>query len=125
MTQATTSPPPDDRDAAFAEEEAKLAEVVRAMRQDIQGIKDRSPVTAAHQEAADRTQKSLDEIGGNLKDALAQPYFGRMDYLPVEAPSPVHVQNREQLEQKRIYVGATFVDGQEVYSWTGPVARRW
>lgn len=110
---------------AMEEERAKLAEVLRAMLADIQGIKDGSPAKAAYQQAADLAQKSLDEIRKDLEDALAQPYFGRLDYLPIDAPRRARGQNGDDDESKRIYIGSTWVNGQDVYSWAAPVARLW
>ena len=78
----TSAPPLSNDPEAMEEERAKLAEVLRAMLADIQGIKDGSPAKAAYQQAADLAQKSLDEIRKDLEGALAQPYFGRLDTCP-------------------------------------------
>ena len=108
------SPSSDDRDVAFAEEEVKLTEVLRAIEDNLQAIKDQSPAMATHQETADLAQKSLDETGGDLKDVLAQPYFGRLAYLTVDAPRQVRDENGDEVGNKRIYIGSAFVHGQAV-----------
>ena len=125
----------DSRDAAFAEEAAKLADVVQHIEAERLRLEGQMPATAALQEAADAIQQILQANADSFYSAIDQPYFGRLDYfhkddeqanatdeppedgtpLPPPPPSP----------PRTIYLGIVFIRGKDVYSWTSPVGKLW
>ena len=117
------------QDAAFAEEAAKLADVVRHIEEQRLKLEGQMPATADHQEAADAIQVILQANADSFYSALDQPYFGRLDYFhrraeqgdaPTEAPAD---DPPEPL--RTIYLGIVFIRGKDVFSWTSPVGRLW
>ena len=103
---------------AYDEESEKLAAVVLYLQDRLRRWEENQPVTAADQLAADAIHKELEKLNAGFASALDQPYFGRLDYLVLDAP-------RDIGEDKRIYIGATAIEDHSVYSWTAPVARLW
>ena len=73
-----------ERDAAFVEEEKKLAEVVEYIKDRRVQMRKQMPATAADTRTADEIQRILDEDYENLYVALEQPYFGRVDFRNME-----------------------------------------
>lgn len=116
--------PPDSYDAGAekAEEEAKLAAVVRYIQDELAGMAARQPVTAATQEAANAIHEAVTELGASFSLAVDQPYFGRLTFLVEEAPERA----REKIgAEMHVYIGSTAIEKHEVFSWTAPVARLW
>ena len=119
------------RDAEFAEEAAKLADVVEHIEAERLRLEGQMPATAALQEAADAIQEILQANADSLYSALDQPYFGRLNYFHKDdeqanatgeaaedgtpPPSP----------PRTIYLGIVFIRGKDVYSWTSPVGKLW
>ena len=108
----------DDSDRDLGEEREKLAAVVRYLQDRLLHWTANQPVTAADQLAADAIHRELEKLNAGFSSALEQPYFGRLDYLALDAP-------RDVGERKRIYIGPTAIEAHGVYSWTAPVARLW
>lgn len=108
-----------------AEEETKLAAVVRYIQDALADIDAHQPVTAATQETANALQAILEEEGSNLASALEQPYFGRLDYIPLDGPHSGSDIVDGRPERMHIYIGFKHIPNQDVYSWTAPVARLW
>ena len=123
----------EHQDAAFAEEAAKLADVVQHIEAERLRLEGQMPATAALQEAADAVQQILQANADSFYSAIDQPYFGRLDYFhkddeqanatdeppedgtPLQPPSP----------PRTIYLGIVFIRGKDVYSWTSPVGKLW
>ncbi len=112
----------DDTEAERAEEEAKLAIVVRYIQDELAGMAERQPVTAANQEAANAINEAVTELGSSFSSALDQPYFGRLNFLVEEAPARASEKTGAEM---RVYIGSTAIDKHNVFSWTAPVARLW
>ena len=120
VQQQTEQTPPGNALAhdAYNEESEKLAAVLRHLQATLRHWKENQPVTASDQLAANAIHKELEKLNAGFASALEQPYFGRLDYLVLDAP-------RDVGERKRIYIGATAITEHSVYSWTAPVARLW
>ena len=89
------SDPDDGPNPAFEEEQLKLDDVIQFIEEDRNRIQQRMPATAAHQETANEIQKILQERQDSLTSASLQPYFGRLDYLVTDGPSPVTRASRD------------------------------
>lgn len=101
---------------AYQEEQEKLASVVLAIRNHTEGTRGRMPVYADYARTADAIQAVLQRSADTVESAMAQPYFGRLDYL---------VQVPKEDNPRTIYIGATQIPDTNVCSWTAPVARLW
>lgn len=121
--QSLSNPPdPDDADGEKAEEETKLATVVRYIQDELAGMAARQPVTAATQEAANAIHDAVTELGASFSLAVDQPYFGRLNFLVEEAPERAREKTGAEMH---VYIGSTAIEKHEVFSWTAPVARLW
>lgn len=120
MQQQTEQTPPSSALShdAYDEESEKLAAVVLYLQDRLRYWEANQPVTASDQLAADAIHKELEKLNAGFASALDQPYFGRLDYLVLDAP-------RDVGERKRVYIGAAAIEEHAVYSWTAPVARLW
>ena len=139
-----------ERDAAFVEEERKLAEVVEYIEGRRLRMRKQMPATAADTRTANAIQEILDEDYENLYEALDQPYFGRVDFRNMEdeesgsengevgqggngvrtessAPGDAESGNGEA---RRVYITgiqipATTTLDTGIVNWTNPVAGLW
>ena len=123
---------PDERERlrqAHQDERIKLADVIQYITEQRLQLKGQMPATAAHQETADELQRILQENADTLYSALAQPYFGRLDYFHTDETSSGTYQdsNKDGLQAppRTIYLEITFIPGKDVFSWTAPVGRLW
>ena len=73
-----------EKDAAFVEEEEKLAEVIEYIEDRRVQMRKRMPATAADTRTANAIQGILDEDYESIYEALDQPYFGRVDFRNME-----------------------------------------
>ena len=105
------------------------SEVIQYITEQRLQLKGQMPATAAHQETADELQRILQENADTLYSALAQPYFGRLDYFHTDETSSGPYQDSDkdglQAPPRTIYLGITFIPGKDVFSWTAPVGRLW
>ena len=112
------------QDAAFAEEAAKLANVVEHIDLESLRLREKMPATADHQEAADAIQEILQLNADSLESARNQPYFGRLDYFHRVKDDSEDIDDTE-LPMRCIYLGIVFIPGKDVFSWASPVGRLW
>ena len=116
----------------YTHESKKLADVIQFIETKRLDLQSRMPATAAYQDTAEKVQKILQENDDSLHQALDQPYFGRLDYSYNDLPDS----SRESLastvdgthsskSRRTIYLGITFIQGKDVYSWTSPVGKLW
>ena len=114
MTQLSHREEPEleHRGFVYKEEQEKLEEVLKAIRERTDSIDDRLHPAAAYSWIAREIQDVLVKSRDTLESALDQPYFGRVDYLASN-------------ETRTIYIGTAHVPDTNVYSWTVPVARLW
>ena len=122
--------PDDGLNPAFAEEQAKLDEVVRYIEEDWVRIQRTLPAKAAYQDTANAIQRILLERQDSLDSALRQPYFGRLDYIVTDGPPVVMVNAAGDDEnprppQKTVYLGITSITERGISSWTAPIAKLW
>ena len=128
MVQSTESE--EWESTAHQEEAEKLEQVLRHIEDRRLRLEERMPATAAHQEAADAIQGILRENTDSLYSALNRPYFGRLDYLKMDSAAAPTGQDQGEFDESdrrrmRIYLGITLISGQDVFSWTSPVAKLW
>ena len=125
------SDPDDGPNPAFEEEQLKLDDVIRFIEEDRNRIQQRMPATAAHQETANEIQKILQERQDSLTSASSQPYFGRLDYLVTDGPSPVTRASTDVEAEDAsprlmtVYLGITSIPEKGISSWIAPVAKLW
>ncbi|MCY4355638.1 MAG: UvrD-helicase domain-containing protein [Truepera sp.] len=125
------SDPDDGPNPAFEEEQLKLDDVIRFIEEDRSRIQQRMPATAAHQETANQIQKILRERQDSLTSASSQPYFGRLDYLVTDGPSPVTRATTDVEAEDAsprlmtVYLGITSIPEKGISSWIAPVAKLW
>ena len=113
-------------DQAYAEERRKLEEVVQHITESHIELLGQMPATAAYQEPAEGIQRILEQNRDSLYAALDQPYFGRLDYFETnQGPRLDDDESGSPETPKTIYLGITFIQGKDVFSWTSPVARLW
>ena len=104
---------------SYSEERAKLARVVQHIRAEQLGVDSRMQTQAADRPARAALRKMLTEERASLEACLRQPYFGRLDFVRLNA-------NREVVSQEQaIYIGSNQIYDENVHSWTAPVARLW
>ena len=104
---------------SYSEERAKLARVVQHIRAEQLGVDSRMQTQAADRPARAALRKMLTEERTSLEACLRQPYFGRLDFVRLNA-------NRDVISQEQaIYIGANQIYDENVHSWTAPVARLW
>ena len=98
---------------AYREERAKLSSIIRVIRErtDLP-----TPIEAADKAAFDAISNVLDSLQSNTLAALDQPYFGRIDYIPLE-PSLGSL--------RTVYLGGGNIPDTNVYGWTNPIGRLW
>ena len=123
--------PDDGLNPAFAEEQAKLDEVVRYIEEDWVRIQRNLPAKAAYQDAANEIQRILLERQDSLDSALRQPYFGRLDYIVTDGPpvvmgsAPGGDDENPRPPRKTVYLGITSITERGISSWTAPIAKLW
>ena len=111
---------------AFEEEERKLASVVLYIRSKGQSLDGRG--AAADPYAQNAVKNVLNEYAATLRQAIDQPYFGRLDYYHTDegaAPPSAESAAAESAPKRVIYLGGSLIQGQDVYNWTAPVGRLW
>ena len=116
---------------AFEEEKRKLASVVLYIRNKGQSLDGRG--AAADPYAQDAVKNVLNEYAATLRQAIDQPYFGRLDYYHTDegaAPPSAESDAAESADiepapKRVIYLGGSLIQGQDVYNWTAPVGRLW
>ena len=130
MQQHTT--PDKSLGQVFEEEELKLYDVVRYIKENHAKIQESMPAKAAYQGAANQIQRILEEQQDSLDAALQQPYFGRLDYFVTSGPQVVTGVRGDATEVgettpplKTVYLGISSIPAKGVSSWTSPVARLW
>ena len=111
-------------EAAFAEEAAKLADVIQHIEVERLRLLERMPATADHQEAADAIQAILQSNADSLESARNQPYFGRLDYFHRGKDETDDVDYSE-LPMRKVYLGIVHIFGKDVFSWASPVGKLW
>ena len=113
-------------DQAYAEERRKLEEVIQQITESHIELLGQMPATAAYQEPAEGIQRILEQNRDSLYAALDQPYFGRLDYFETDhSPRLDDDESGSPETPKTIYLGITFIQGKDVFSWISPVARLW
>ena len=110
--------------AAFADEAAKLADVVEHIDTESLRLREKMPATADHQEAADAIQVILQSNADSLESARSQPYFGRLDYFHRNKDDSEEIDEAE-LPMRKVYLGIVHIFGKDVFSWASPVGRLW
>ena len=117
---------------AFEEEERKLASVVLYIRSKGQSLDGRG--AAADPYAQNAVKNVLNEYAATLRQAIDQPYFGRLDYYHTdEGASPPSAESDaagesadiEPAPKRVIYLGGSHIPDQDVYNWTAPVGKLW
>ena len=113
-----------DHSLAYREETRRLADVVAYIEQESIRLEGQTP-GAAHKDAAVAIQAILRGQSDNLRSALAQPYFGRLDYHHRDADTGEAEPCGPPEPPRTIYLGTTFIPGKNVFTWTAPVGRLW
>ena len=116
-------------DEAFEEEKRKLASVVLYIRKKGQNLDGRMNNGGAGDEYAQiEVKRVLNEQAATLRQAVEQPYFGRLDYCHTDkgaAPPSDESDGGESRPKMVIYLGGSHIPDQNVFNWTAPVGRLW
>ena len=115
----------DDYDAAaFREESAKLADVIAHIQDESVRMQTQDPA-AAHREASAAIQSILHDNADTLRSALAQPYFGRLDYFHTKDSEDMVEAGTPQDPPQTIYLGVAHIAGKDIFTWTARVGKLW
>ena len=133
----------------FDEERLKLETVLDAIRAGILRRQAQIPVAAVDVRTANAVEERLESLNDSYREAEKQPYFGRVDFFILEEPPaesagddipeedgfdekystdyqpPETQEERNKRLSQSIYIGVAHIEGQNVSSWTVPVARLW
>ncbi len=102
---------------AYEEERKKLERVIQHIEAGQSQLKLAGQTPVHPRASAAPLKEFLGEYGDGLNLALAQPYFGRIDYADLS--------DTAIRPDMSIYIGATQIMKEDVCSWTAPVARLW
>ena len=104
-----------DHSLAYREETRRLADVVAYIEQESIRLEGQTP-GAAHKDAAVAIQAILRGQSDNLRSALAQPYFGRLDHHHRDADTGEAEPCGPPEPPRTIYLGTTFIPGKNVFT---------
>lgn len=109
----TTPTEPPDYDQDLLEEQEHLDIVISAIHEEIKKQEALMSTPVAHRSTARELGRLLTGRLANFQAALEDPYFGRVDYVPL------HGQDKDTL---RAYIGKRHVPNVGTYSWQDPIA---
>ena len=114
----------------YREEAEKLADVIQHIAVRRASLDSQMPAFAPHRQTAQALQKLLEANADSLESASRQPYFGRLDYLLLDADGSTLESlgpdtGGDAAPLRTVYLGIAFIRGTDVISWTAPIGKLW